>query len=86
MVLAGKLGLYSILRFSFGLFPAESRRVAPMLIALGVIGILYGALLAWVQTDLKRLASYSTLSILAFAYSVSSASPSPPPMAASIRS
>jgi NADH-quinone oxidoreductase subunit M len=66
MVLAGKLGLYSILRFSFGLFPAESRRMAPILIALGVIGILYGALLAWVQTDLKRLASYSTLSHLGF--------------------
>jgi NADH-quinone oxidoreductase subunit M len=66
MILAGKLGLYSILRFSFGLFPEESRRVAPWLIALGVIGILYGALLAWVQTDLKRLASYSTLSHLGF--------------------
>lgn len=66
MVLAGKLGLYSILRFSFGLFLAESRRMAPVLIALGVIGILYGALLAWVQTDLKRLASYSTLSHLGF--------------------
>jgi NADH-quinone oxidoreductase subunit M len=66
MVLAGKLGLYSILRFSFGLFPEESRCIAPLLIALGVIGILYGALLAWVQTDLKRLASYSTLSHLGF--------------------
>ena len=66
MVLAGKLGLYSILRFSFGIFPDESRRVAPILIALGAIGILYGALLAWVQTELKRLASYSTLSHLGF--------------------
>jgi len=66
MVLAGKLGLYSILRFSFGLFPEESRCIAPVLIALGVLGILYGALLAWVQTDLKRLASYSTLSHLGF--------------------
>jgi NADH-quinone oxidoreductase subunit M len=66
MILAGKLGLYSILRFSFGLFPSESRRMAPVLIALGVIGILDGALIAWVQTDLKRLASYSTLSHLGF--------------------
>jgi NADH-quinone oxidoreductase subunit M len=66
IVMAGKLGLYSILRFSFGLFPAESHRVAPWLIALGVISILYGALIAWVQTDLKRLASYSTLSHLGF--------------------
>jgi NADH-quinone oxidoreductase subunit M len=61
MVLAGKLGLYSILRFSFGIFPDQSRRIAPLLIALGAIGIVYGALLALVQKDLKRLAAYGTL-------------------------
>lgn len=61
MVLAGKLGLYSILRFSFGIFPEQSRRIAPCLIALGAIGIVYGALLALVQKDLKRLAAYATL-------------------------
>ena len=61
MVLAGKLGLYSILRFSFGIFPEESRHIAPLLIALGAIGIVYGALLALVQKDLKRLAAYATL-------------------------
>jgi NADH-quinone oxidoreductase subunit M len=61
MVLAGKLGLYSILRFSFGIFPDQSRRIAPCLIALGAIGIVYGALLALVQKDLKRLAAYATL-------------------------
>ena len=61
MVLAGKLGLYSILRFSFGIFPEQSRRIAPYLIALGAIGIVYGALLALVQKDLKRLAAYATL-------------------------
>ena len=44
MVVAGKLGLYSILRFNFGLFPAQARAVAPCMIALAVIGILYGAL------------------------------------------
>ena len=66
MVLAGKTGLYSILRFSFGLFPAESRHIAPLMIALGAIGIVYGALLALVQTDLKRLAAYSTLGHLSF--------------------
>ncbi len=53
MVLAGKLGLYSILRFSFGIFPAESQRIAPLMIALGAIGIVYGALIALVQKDLK---------------------------------
>ncbi len=61
MVLAGKLGLYSILRFSFGIFPDQSRHIAPLLIALGAIGIVYGALLALVQKDLKKLAAYGAL-------------------------
>jgi NADH-quinone oxidoreductase subunit M len=61
MVLVGKLGLYSILRLSFGIFPDESRRIAPLLIAFGAIGIVYGALLALVQKDLKKLAAYGTL-------------------------
>jgi NADH-quinone oxidoreductase subunit M len=61
MVLAGKLGLYSILRFSFGIFPAQTHYIAPLMIALGAIGIIYGALLALVQKDLKRLAAFSTL-------------------------
>ena len=39
MVLAGKLGLYSILRFSFSIFPDQSRQIAPLMIALGAIGI-----------------------------------------------
>ena len=62
MVLASKLGMYSILRFNFAIFPEQSRQIAPLLIALGAIGIAYGALLALVQTDLKKLAAYSTLS------------------------
>jgi len=66
MVLAGKTALYSILRFSFAIFPAESRRIAPLVIALTAIGIVYGALLALVQRDLKKLAAYSTLSALSF--------------------
>ncbi len=66
MVLAGKLGLYSVLRWSFGLFPAQSRHIAPLLIALGAIGIVYGALLALVQNDLKKLAAFSTLSHVSF--------------------
>ncbi len=66
MVLVGKLGLYSIVRFSFGIFPEQSHRIAPLLIALGGIGIVYGALIALVQSDLKRLAAYSTLSALSF--------------------
>lgn len=66
MVLAGKLGLYSILRFSFGIFPDQSHKVAPLMIALGAVGIAYGALVALVQYDLKRLAAFSTLGHLSF--------------------
>jgi NADH-quinone oxidoreductase subunit M len=64
MVLAGKTGLYSILRFSFAIFPEQSHRIAPLMIALGAIGVVYGALIALVQNDLKRLAAYGTLSHL----------------------
>ena len=66
MVVAGKLGLYSILRFHLGLFPAQARRVAPVMVALAVIGILYGALVALVQKDMKRLTAFSTVSSLGF--------------------
>jgi len=61
MVIAGKLGLYSILRFSLGIFPGQSHLIAPLMLALGAIGIVYGALLALVQKDLKRLAAFATL-------------------------
>jgi NADH-quinone oxidoreductase subunit M len=66
MVLAGKLGIYSILRFNLGLFPAQSRQVAPWMIALAAIGILYGALVALVQKDMKRLLAFATVSSLSF--------------------
>jgi NADH-quinone oxidoreductase subunit M len=66
MVIAGKLGLYSILRFNLGLFPQQSRIFAPWMIALAVIGLLYGALIALVQRDMKRLIAYSILSQLSF--------------------
>jgi NADH-quinone oxidoreductase subunit M len=64
MVVAGKLGLYSMLRFHVGLFPAEARHWAPVLVGLAVIGILYGACLALVQTDFWRLMAYAALSHL----------------------
>jgi NADH-quinone oxidoreductase subunit M len=64
MVVAGKLGLYSMLRFHVGLFPAQARTIAPLLIALAVIGILYGACLALVQRDFWRLLAYAALSHL----------------------
>ncbi len=66
MVLAGKTALYSILRFSFAIFPEQSHRIAPLMIALAAIGIVYGGLLALVQDDLKKLAAYSTLGQLSF--------------------
>ena len=67
MILAGKLGLYSLLRFHVELFPLQAARVAPWMVALGAIGILYGALMALVQKDIKRVAAYATLSGVSFA-------------------
>ena len=66
MIVAGKLGLYSLFRFNLGLFPEQARAVAPLMIALAVIGVLYGALLALAQTDMKRLVAYSILGNLSF--------------------
>ena len=66
MVVAGKLGLYSIFRFNLGLFPAQARQIAPLMIALAVIGVLYGALVALVQDNMRRLVAYSILSHLSF--------------------
>jgi NADH-quinone oxidoreductase subunit M len=64
MVVAGKLGLYSMLRFHVGLFPAQARAMAPYLIALAVVGVLYGACLALVQRDFWRLLAFAALSHL----------------------
>jgi NADH-quinone oxidoreductase subunit M len=64
MVVAGKLGLYSMIRFHVGLFPAQARALAPVLIVLAVIGILYGACLALVQRDYWRLMAFAALSHL----------------------
>jgi NADH-quinone oxidoreductase subunit M len=62
MVVAGKLGLYSMLRFHVALFPAQARAIAPLVIALTVVGILYGACLALVQRDFWRLIAFATVS------------------------
>jgi NADH-quinone oxidoreductase subunit M len=61
MVIAGKLGLYSMLRFHIGLFPEQAKALAPYLVALAVIGILYGASLALVQKDFWRLLAFASL-------------------------
>ncbi len=62
MVVAGKLGLYSMLRFHAQLFPAQARALAPLLMVLAVIGILYGACLALVQRDFWKLLAFGALS------------------------
>jgi len=64
MVVAGKLGLYSMLRFHIGLFPVQARAAAPYLIALAVIGVLYGACLALVQRDFWKLIAFAAVSHL----------------------
>lgn len=64
MVVAGKLGLYSMLRFHIGLFPEQARQIAPLLLILAVIGILYGACLALIQSSFWRLMAYAALSHL----------------------
>lgn len=66
MVVAGKLGLYSIFRFNLGLFPDQARAIAPLMIVLAVVGILYGALVALAQTDMRRLIAFSILGNLSF--------------------
>ena len=62
MVIAGKLGLYSMIRFHVGLFPTQAKAVAPVLIALTVIGVIYGACLALVQRDFWKLIAFATVS------------------------
>jgi NADH-quinone oxidoreductase subunit M len=69
VILAGvllKLGAYGFLRYSLGLFPDASREFAPWIVALALIGIVYGALVALMQRDLKRLVAYSSVSHLGF--------------------
>ena len=69
VLLAGvmaKLGTYGIVRFDLELFPNAVVTLAPLLLTLGVIGILYGGIVAAVQRDLKRLVAYSSLAHIGF--------------------
>jgi NADH-quinone oxidoreductase subunit M len=61
-----KTGAYGLLRFIVPLFPSASIIFAPIGMLLGVIGILYGAKLAFAQTDLKRLVAYTSVSHMGF--------------------
>ena len=69
VILAGvllKLGTYGFLRFCLPLFPYAVEKFTPLIFTLGVVGIIYGALVAMVQPDLKKLVAYSSVSHLGF--------------------
>ncbi|MFZ4514779.1 MAG: complex I subunit 4 family protein [Acidimicrobiia bacterium] len=69
VILAGvllKMGTYGFLRFSLGLFPGASARFAWVFLVLATIGIIYGAVVATMQPDLKRLIAYSSIAHLGF--------------------
>ncbi|HVS75126.1 MAG TPA: NADH-quinone oxidoreductase subunit M [Candidatus Acidoferrales bacterium] len=69
ILLAGvllKMGTYGMIRFCLPLFPNASRRAAPFVAVLAIIGIIYGALVALVQPNLKKLVAYSSVSHLGF--------------------
>jgi len=69
IILAGvllKMGTYGMIRFCLPLFPEASHRAAPYVALLAIIGIVYGALVALVQPNLKKLVAYSSVSHLGF--------------------
>jgi NADH-quinone oxidoreductase subunit M len=69
VLLAGvllKMGTYGMLRFNLGLFPEQARHNAPWVMILALIGIVYGALVALVQPNMKKLIAYSSISHLGF--------------------
>jgi NADH-quinone oxidoreductase subunit M len=61
-----KMGTYGLIRFNLGLFPQASINNASILSILAVIGIIYGALVAIVQTDIKKLIAYSSVTHMGF--------------------
>jgi NADH-quinone oxidoreductase subunit M len=69
VILAGvllKMGTYGLMRFNLPMFPDASRAYATLICTLAVIGIIYGALVAMVQPDMKKLVAYSSVSHLGF--------------------
>ncbi len=69
VLLAGvllKMGVYGMLRFCLPLFPRASQEFAPIICVLAIVGIIYGALVAMVQPDLKKLVAYSSIAHLGF--------------------
>jgi NADH-quinone oxidoreductase subunit M len=69
IILAGillKMGTYGFIRFNLPLFPDASRYFAPAVAVLAIIGIIYGAIVSFAQTDVKKLVAYSSVSHLGF--------------------
>lgn len=69
LILAGlllKTGAYGLMRFVVPLFPQAAHEAAPWAMLLGVVGIIYGAILAFSQTDFKRLVAYTSVSHMGF--------------------
>jgi NADH-quinone oxidoreductase subunit M len=62
-----KFGTYGFLRFALPMFPLAAQIMAPTIAVLAVIGVIFGALMAYVQTDVKKLVAYSSVSHLGFA-------------------
>lgn len=69
VILAGvllKMGTYGLMRFSLPMFPEAARAAVPVVVTLSIIAIIYGALVCMMQTDMKRLIAYSSVSHLGF--------------------
>ena len=69
IILAGillKMGTYGLVRFNLPLFPEAARDMAPVMAVLAIIGIIYGAIVSFAQTDVKKLVAYSSVSHLGF--------------------
>jgi NADH-quinone oxidoreductase subunit M len=61
-----KMGCYGLLRFCLPLFPSSARNMAPWIVVLAITGIIYGALVALVQPNMKKLVAYTSVSHLGF--------------------
>ncbi len=69
VILAGvllKMGLYGFIRLAYPLFPRAAEMFAPYLAVLAVIGVVYGSLVAWAQSDIKKLVAYSSVAHLGY--------------------
>jgi NADH-quinone oxidoreductase subunit M len=61
-----KMGIYGFIRFAMPLFPYATHQFLPVIAVLAIVGIIYAALVAWVQPDMKKLVAYSSISHLGY--------------------